>query len=143
MVKLGEGNPPYPHHPVFRPCIVIYETNCRRSLPEAYPPKKLARPFLGQIYPKLDRVVYLHHHNYSEGDLEPFLMSHSHYRILIGCSRQPACLAPSGCRRTDSGIPYYRLHKTGLTYLYVRGYSLESLRRFSLTIQDSQTEEHR
>ena len=101
----------------------------------AFPPKKLARPFLSQIYPKLDFVAYVHHHNFSEGDLEPFLMSYSHYRVLIGCSKGPACLAPSGCRRTDSGVPYYRLHKTGLTYLYCRGYSLCSLRRFSESLQ--------
>ena len=101
----------------------------------AYPPKKLARPFLSQIYPKLDRIIYLHHHNYSEGDLEPFLMSYSDYRILIGCSKNPSCLAPSGCRRSDSGIPYYRLHKTGLTYLYCRGYTLDSLQRFSESVQ--------
>ena len=55
--------------------------------------------------------------------------------MLIGCSRQPACLKPSGSRRTDSGVSYYRLHRQNLTYLYFRGFDRPSILRLQERIQ--------
>ena len=55
--------------------------------------------------------------------------------MLIGCSRQPACLKPSGSKRTDSGIAYYRMHRQNLTYLYLRGFGRESVLRLQERIQ--------
>ena len=97
----------------------------------AYPPRCLSRPFVRQILPHLDQVVYLHHQNVSEIDIERNLSHSCTHRMLIGCSRQPACLSPSGSRRTDSGIAYYRLYRQSLTYLYFRGFEVPSLSRFA------------
>ena len=90
---------------------------------------------MNQILPKLTRVVYLHHQNVSEVDIETELHRHCEYRILIGTKTQPACLAPSGSRRTDSGIAYYRLYRQELTYLYFRGFSYSQLIRFQEDLQ--------
>ena len=96
----------------------------------AYPPQALARPFVTQILPHLPRALYLHHQNVSEVDIERSLAQSCSHRILIGCRRQPSCLSPSGHRRTDSGVAYYRLYRQPLTYLYCRGYDLPTLIRF-------------
>ena len=101
----------------------------------AYPPQKLVRPFIRQILPQLKKLVYLHHFVVSEIDIESDLSKACQHRMLIGCSRQPACLAPSGHRRTDSGIAYYKLYRQHLTYLYFRGYELNILRRFQECVQ--------
>ena len=101
----------------------------------AYPPKKLVRPFLRQIAPQLKKLVDLHHYQISEVDIESELSKICQYRMLIGCSHQPACLAPSGHRRTDSGIAYYKLYRQHLTYLYFRGYELDSIQRFKEQVQ--------
>ena len=101
----------------------------------AYPPQKVARPFVTQILPTLKKAIYLHHQNSSEVDIEQHLARHCSHRMLIGCKRQPACLAPSGSRRTDSGISYYRLHRQELTYLYFRGFDLPILERLRERIQ--------
>ena len=55
--------------------------------------------------------------------------------MLIGCSRQPACLSPSGSRRTDSGVAYYRLYRQNLTYLYFRGFDSLTIQRLQERIQ--------
>lgn len=55
--------------------------------------------------------------------------------MLIGCHRQPACLKPSGSKRTDSGIAYYRLYRQNLTYLYLRGFCRQSVLRLQERIQ--------
>lgn len=88
----------------------------------AFPPQKVARPFVTQILPLLPKAIYLHHQNVAEMDLERHLARICNYRMLIGCQKQPACLAPSGHKKTDSGIAYYRLHRQNLTYLYFRGF---------------------
>ena len=101
----------------------------------AYPPQKLARPFITRIMKDLPKVVYLHHQNLNEVDIEQHLSQVCEYRMLIGCKRQPACLSPSGHKKTDSGIAYYRLYRQTLTYLYFRGHSLASLERLQERIQ--------
>ena len=55
--------------------------------------------------------------------------------MLIGCSRQPSCLSPSGSKRTDSGIAYYRLYRQNLTYLYFRGFDIRAIVRFQERLQ--------
>ena len=101
----------------------------------AYPPEKLARPFITQVLPLLERAVYLHHQKVSEVDIESLLKQHCDYRMLIGTKNQPACLSPSGNRRTDSGIAYYRLYRQELTYLYFRGFPRSQLIRFQEDLQ--------
>ena len=101
----------------------------------AYPPQKLARPFVTQILPTLEKAIYLHHQNVAEVDIERHLAEFCSHRMLIGCRRQPACLAPSGHKRTDSGIAYYRLYKQNLTYLYFRGFDLPAIERLQNRIQ--------
>ena len=81
------------------------------------------------------KALYLHHQNISENDIERHLGRVCSHRMLIGCSRQPSCLKPSGSRRTDSGIAYYRLYRQNLTYLYFRGFPLSTIRRLQDRIQ--------
>ena len=107
----------------------------------AYPPQSLARPFLQQIAPLIPKLVYLHHHNIAEVDIERNLYDLCQYRMLLGCPQNPACLAPSGSRRTDSGVAYYRLYRQKLTYLYFRGFSYQTLQRLQEQVQRNNGEQ--
>ena len=73
----------------------------------------------------------------AEVDIERHLGKYCQYRMLIGCARQPACLSPSGNKRTDSGIAYYRLYRQNLTYLYFRGFDIPAIRRFQERVQQN------